>query len=481
MTFKDATRVIGRRYENIPTDDIERWPFKLINEKGLPKFEVQFQGKVQKISPEFIIAAIISKMKKTAEQFLSYAVTDAVITVPAWFNLAQCQAVKTAAEIAGLNVLRLMSSSTAATIAYGFNANILKNGEHNVLIFDLGAGTLDVSIISIDDDIHEVKAVGGDTNLGGLDFNNNLLDHFLQEIKLKFNLDLSKDKFAISQLLRECETAKIALSAASKVQVTVKGLLHGLDFKSSITKECFGNLNAKLFNKAMKIVEDTLKKARLRKSDIDEVILVGGSIRIPEIQQRLQEFFDGKRLNKSIIQDEAAALVVAIYASMLSKVSIPKLKDMLLIDVTPIAMGTNIAGDRMKVMIAGSTTIPTKQTGIYKTVVDEQTKILVKIYEGEHPVASKNHLLFQFVLEGLPRLPKGEAKIDVTFDVDADKSIIVHAICKQNGVEKTVKLEQFKHQLNMVDGDIEQDKEKAEEEELHKKEKFNSYRAKRKN
>lgn len=279
--FIDAKRLIGRRNADISQDDIKRWPFKVINNDGSPNFEVSFRNKREAFSPEQISAAVLSKMKETAEEYLNDDVIDAVITVPAYFNDSQRQATKDAAEIAGLNVLRLINEPTAAAIAYGLMAKV--SSDQNILVFDMGGGTFDVSILSIDDDVYQVKAVGGDTHLGGEDFNNKMLDYFLKEIAQKYRKDLSGDKHAISELLGQCELAKIALSTKTVADVSVKALRDGFDFKSTMTRACFEELNADFFKKAIDIVEDTIKQAKLSKAEIHEVVLVGGSTYIPKV------------------------------------------------------------------------------------------------------------------------------------------------------------------------------------------------------
>jgi heat shock 70kDa protein 1/2/6/8 len=435
--------LIGRRFANISQDDIKRWPFKVINENGSPSVDVSFRNKREVFSPEQISAAILSKIKETAEEYLNDVVTEAVITVPAYFNDSQRQATKDAAEIAGLNVLRLINEPTAASIAYGLKAKV--SSDQNILVFDMGGGTFDVSILAIDGEMYEVKAVGGDTHLGGEDFNNKLLDHFLKEIEQKYKIDLSNDKHAISELLRECEIAKIALSTAKVADVCVKSLKNGFDFKSSITRACFEFINAEFFKNAIKIVEDTIVQAKLSKSEIHEVILVGGSTYIPKVQQMLQECFKGKTLNRSIKPDEAVAYGAAAFASILNG-DVVEDHDILLLDVIPYSLGIEHGGGRFHKIIERNSSLPLEITSHrFSTARDNQTIVPIKIYEGENKLAIKNNLLGRFHLTGLTKAKARELRITVNFKIDENGILEVTASESLSSVENSLKVDVFKN------------------------------------
>jgi heat shock 70kDa protein 1/2/6/8 len=425
---------------------LKRWPFKVISSNDAPKLEVLFRNKTESFSPEQISAAVLSKMKETAEDYLNDVVTDAVITIPAHFNDAQRQATKDAAEIAGLNVLQLINEPTAAAIAYGLKSK-LKSGQ-NILVFDMGGGTFDVSILTIEEDVYEVKAVGGDTHLGGEDFNNKMLDHFMAEIRAKHGIDIAGDKVAIARLLKQCEIAKITLSTAEVAEVRVNPLVGSIDFKSSITRARFEELMAGFFDKAIAIVEDTIKQSKLTKSEIQEVVLVGGSTYIPRVQQMLQKCFGGKTLNKSVKPDEAVAYGAAIYASVLSGEEVQG-SDLLLLDVTPHSLGIECLGDVMSQVVKRNTTIPVTLTKNFYTVVDNQTRVRFSVYEGENPKATSNSLLGEFMLTGIPPAPAGQEKLVCTMSIDPNGILKVTAVCKSNGASNDIVIEEYKSRLSV--------------------------------
>jgi heat shock 70kDa protein 1/2/6/8 len=441
----DAKRLIGRKFKNLDEYDLKRWPFKVINNGDAPKFEVLFQNKMTTFSPEHISAAVLIKMKETAEDYLNDVVTDAVITIPAHFNDAQRQATKDAAEIAGFNVLQLINEPTAAAIAYGLKSK-LKSGQ-NILVFDMGGGTFDVSILSIIEDVYEVKAVGGDTHLGGEDFNNKLLDHFMAEIRTQHGVDIAGNKIDKARLLKQCELAKISLSTAKVAEVRANPLANSIDFKSSITRARFEELVAEFIDKAIEKVEDTIKQSKLKKSEIDEIVLVGGSTYIPKVQQMLQECFEGKTLNKSVNPEEAVAYGAAIYASVLSGNEV-ECSDLLLLDVTPHSLGVETLGDVMSVIIKANTTIPVQKSYNYITAEDNQTSVDILVYEGEEETASKNNLLGTFKLTGIPPAPVGKEKLIITMNINSDGILKVTAVCESNGASKDIVIEEYKSRLS---------------------------------
>lgn len=421
-----------------------RWPFHIVDDHGKPKYEVLFKGNIERFSPEQISAAVLSKLKKTAEKFLNEAVTDAVITVPAHFTDAQRQATKDAAEIAGLNVLQLLNEPTAAAVAYGLSQKV--TCDQNILVFDLGGGTFDVSILTIDNEVYDVKAVGGDNNLGGEDFNNKMLDHFIKEIQYTHNVDVSNDRAAIVCLLKECEVAKIALSRSTVADFNVN--FNGINFKSSITRARFEELNADFFDKAIKIVEETILEAKLQKSDIHEVVLVGGSTYIPRVQKMLQDCFNGKTLNKSIKPDEAVAYGAAVLAANLCSSADDDDDDfdLVLLDVTPMSLGTDLKDDKMSVIISKNTPIPYEKTIDYTTVCDNQSLVKIGVYEGENEDVSKNNLLGDFHLAISPA-KAGEPCIKVTMEINANGILRVHAVNTLNDVENSIVIDEYKNRL----------------------------------
>lgn len=449
-TIFDAKRLIGRKFHDSPVQaDMKHWPFKVVKGKDdKPLIEVSYQGKRKQFHPEEISAFVLQKMKETAEAHLGHPITDAVITVPAYFNDSQRQATKDAGAICGLNVLRIINEPTAAALAYGLDSKV--RGAQHVLVYDMGGGTFDVSLLEIEDGVFEVKATAGDTHLGGEDFSNRLLEHCIKEFERKNRgKDVRSNQRALRRLQVECDTAKKTLSSSTQATIEVDSLLDGIDFSCSISRAKFEELNMDLFKRSMESVQKVLEDAKVERKAVDEVVLIGGSTRIPYVQKLIEDYF-GKEPCRSINADEAVAYGAAVQAAVLSgnKGKDSPLKDIVLLDVTPLSLGLETAGGVMTRLIERNSTIPTNKKQVFSTYSDNQPAVTIQVYEGERSMTRDNRLLGSFNLDGIPPAPRGVPKIEVAFDLDSNGILNVSAADQTTGKSNKITITNEKGRLS---------------------------------